>query len=178
MLEYSEEFMTVARTLDNEMGGTVSIIADLIGDNSPSYGELADLQDMAFKRFIADNKDRIFSRLFEFYRPIWDAFEKIGWNVERDYSIVTLGNYSPAGEELIETLYLDDKANIPDQMYLIYDEFDEEEHATMWIDAKRNGTQGIPSIMRLARDAEDITDMYIKLVAAARESYSYCTEEK
>ena len=64
MLEYSEEFMTVARTLDNEMGGTVSIIADLIGDNSPSYGELADLQDMAFKRFIADNKDRIFSRLF------------------------------------------------------------------------------------------------------------------
>ena len=38
MLEYSEEFMTVARTLDNEMGGTVSIIADLIGDNSPSYG--------------------------------------------------------------------------------------------------------------------------------------------
>lgn len=174
---YSEEFIKVARTLDDEMGGTVSIVADLIGDTSPSYGELAELQETAFARFIEDNKDRIFSRLYEFYRPIWYEFEAIGWTVERSGNEVMLGNFSPAGEELCETLYLDGKDNIPKQAYDIYDDFDEEEHAAMWLEAKPNGTSGVPSIQRLVHDAEEITRMYEQLFCAAQEKYALCEED-
>lgn len=175
-MEYSKEFMNIARTLDNEMGATVSIVADMIGDSTPSYSELAELQDIAFRQFIDENKERIFSRLFDFYRPIWEKFEEIGWHVERDYSIVELNNYSPAGEELVETLYLDDKGNIPQQLLILYDDFDEEEHAVMWLDEKQHGVKGVPPIWTLVKDAEEITKMYDELYTVAYDNYSLCEE--
>ncbi len=119
-----------------------------------------------------------YSRLYEFYRPIWEAIEGIGWKVERNGNVVTLGNYSPAGEELYETLYLDAEKDIPKQLYDLYDNFDEEEHITMWVNAKQNGVSGVPSIQRLVHDAEDITDMYIELFTTAYEKYSLCKEAK
>ena len=175
-MEYNKEFMNIARTLDNEMGATVGIVADIIGDNSPSYGELVELQDMAFKQFIDENKERIYFRLFDFYRPIWEKFEEIGWNIERHENTVELQNYSPAGEELIETLYLDDEDNIPKQLYKLYDDFDEEEHAIMWLDAKQHGVKGVPPIWTLVKDAEEITKMYDELYTIAYDNYSLCEE--
>ncbi len=119
-----------------------------------------------------------YSRLFEFYRPIWEAIEDIGWKVERNGNEVTLGNYSPAGEELYKTLYLDAEKDIPKQLYELYDSFDEEEHITMWVNAKQNGVAGVPSIQRLVHDAEDITEMYEQLFCIAQEKYSLCKEAK
>ena len=53
-----------------------------------------------------------YKKLFRLYRPIWKAFEENGWCVERSGNEVMLCNYSPAGEELYETLYLDGEENI------------------------------------------------------------------
>lgn len=119
-----------------------------------------------------------YKKLFRRYRPIWKAFEENGWTVKLDGNEVTLGNYSPAGEELCETLYLDGEESIVKQLYALYDNFDEEEHATMWLDAKRNGVNGVPSIQTLVHDAERISEMYLQLFLLADENYKYCKGTK
>lgn len=118
--------------------------------------------------------ERKYKKLFARYRPIWKAFENIGWNIRRYDNTVELENYSPAGEDLVETLYLDEKENIVRQLYDIYDNFDEEEHIAMWLEAKRSGKQGIPCVWTLVKDAEEITEMYKQLFCLAQENYELC----
>ena len=46
------------------------------------------------------------------------------------------------------------------------DDFDVDDHIAMWIEAKKNGTAGVPSTRELVHDAEDIQEMLNELAEA------------
>ena len=121
--------------------------------------------------------EKDYNRIFECYRPIWNALDEMGWSARQDGDTVELENYSPAGEDLIVTLFLDGEETIPKQLYNLYDDFDEEEHVTMWLEAKQSGTRGVPCLWTLVKDAEQITKMYQQLFCIAQEKYPLCREE-
>ena len=91
--------------------------------------------------------------------------------------------YSPAGEDFSFTACYGDKglsddekgAKLIEDIESYADDFDEEEHAEMWI-----GGNGAPGLKTLVQDAEDIHDMLISLADELRkinnpmnESYVY-----
>ena len=79
---------------------------------------------------------------------------------------VEIEKYSPAGEDFIMCV---DVENFPDAVAEYYEDFDVDEHIEMWIEANRNGTSGVPSVRRLAIDAEAIDDMLKELAYALKE---------
>ena len=71
---------------------------------------------------------------------------------------------SPAGEDLFETIHCkDDCEEVEVCLYDLWRHFDVEDHVTMWLDAKRNGMAGVPDVITLVHDAEDIEGIYEQL---------------
>lgn len=72
-----------------------------------------------------------------------DILEKREWSVcdYTDDGRVELEWYSPAGEDFIVCVKVE---NFPD------------EHIAMWIEAKQNGTKGVPGARQIVHDAEEI----------------------
>ena len=97
-----------------------------------------------------------------------EVLEKLDWAVSAytDDGRVELEKYSPAGEDFIMCV---DVENFPDAVAEYYEDFDVDEHIEMWVEAKRNGTSGVPSVRRLAIDAEAIDDMLKELAYALKE---------
>lgn len=97
-----------------------------------------------------------------------DVLEKYDWAVS-SYTgdgRVELEKYSPAGEDFIMCLEV---KNFPEAVAEYAAGFDIDEHIEMWVEARRNGTRGVPSVRRLAIDAEDIDKMLQELAAALAE---------
>lgn len=46
--------------------------------------------------------------------------------------------------------------NFPDEILDYSDSFDPDEHIAMWIEAKQNGTKGVPGARQIVHDAEEI----------------------
>ena len=90
--------------------------------------------------------------------------EKLEWKVSDCGDYYELENYSPAGENLVETLYKNE--SLKEQAYALYEDFDEDEHVEMWIEARKSGVSGVPSISALVHDAEQIAKMYEDLAIA------------
>lgn len=97
-----------------------------------------------------------------------DVLEKHDWAVSSytDDGRVELEKYSPAGEDFIMCLEV---ANFPEAVAEYAAGFDIDEHIEMWIEARRNGTRGVPSSRELVHDAEDIDKMLQELAAALAE---------
>lgn len=72
---------------------------------------------------------------------------KAGWE---------LSKYSPAGEDFVISVEDDDLAH---NVYEAYMDFDTDEHIEMWVEAKHNGINGVPSIRELCDDADAIDEM-------------------
>lgn len=79
---------------------------------------------------------------------------------------VELEKYSPAGEDFIMCLEV---KNFPEAVAEYAAGFDIDEHIEMWIEAKKNGTRGVPSTRELVHDAEAIYKMLQELSAALAE---------
>lgn len=100
-----------------------------------------------------------------------EILENEGWKIDEEikWADGTMGwqisKYSPAGEDFsitIETNNNIDKAieEINEQA----EKFDEDEHSTMWIEAKYHRTlKNIPSNKELVQDAENIHNMLKEL---------------
>lgn len=90
--------------------------------------------------------------------------EDLDWRVmECEDGTVELETSSPAGEDVLVSVPM---KNFPEEIRAYYNDFDPEEHAEMWIEAKRNGVGGVPSIRRLMEDADEIDSMLEKLAIA------------
>lgn len=89
------------------------------------------------------------------------ACEKLEWNVtECDDGTVELQQYTPAGEDFIFYVKASDfRKEIEDY----YEDFDIDEHVTMWLKAKEAGTAGVPTARELVHDAEAIEEMLKQL---------------
>lgn len=93
--------------------------------------------------------------------------ERLDWTVcEYQNGDVDLAKYSPAGEDFIFGV---SSKNFVDDVKSYAAGFDQDEHIEMWIEARKNGTKGIPSIRELVKDAEDIDRMLQELAAALAE---------
>ena len=90
--------------------------------------------------------------------------EDLDWKVTDCGDYYELENYSPAGENLVETLYKN--GSLKEQAYDLYENFDEDKHVEMWVEARKSGVSGVPSIARLVYDAEQIAEMYADLAIA------------
>lgn len=97
-----------------------------------------------------------------------DVLEKYGWAVSSytDDDRVELEKYSPAGEDFSICVRVE---NFPDAVMEYYENFDVDEHIEMWVEARQNGVSGIPSVRRLAIDAEQIDEMLKELAYALAE---------
>lgn len=84
--------------------------------------------------------------------------ENLGWSICSDTSI----NWgSPAGEDY--WIECNDPNEMTDIIKSEYENFDVDEHVEMWVDAKRSGTQGVPSTTELVEDAKAIQKMLEQL---------------
>ncbi len=96
------------------------------------------------------------------YKEYLKVIEDCGWKVNVMDSEIEIETWSPAGEDLVE--YLRKDIDIYEQVSVIAENFDVDEHAEMWIEFR--GTRGVPSsISELVKDAEAIEDMYSILAA-------------
>lgn len=91
---------------------------------------------------------------------------ELGWliKINGNGEDIELENVSPAGEELIISVSVDDLlVELKDN----YEFFDAEEHACMWFEQHK----GEPSSLReLLDDAEKIEEMYRELYLTAKEA--------
>lgn len=97
-----------------------------------------------------------------------DVLELHDWSVSgyTDDGRVELQKFSPAGEDFNICVEVE---NFPDAVVECYEDFDIDEHIEMWVEARRNGTGGVPSVRRLAIDAEEIDKMLEELAIALKE---------
>lgn len=93
------------------------------------------------------------------------VLEKMDWSVSSytDDGRVEIEIYSPAGEDFIMCVEVE---NFPRAVAEYAAGFDVDEHIEMWIEAKRSGTNGVPSARELVRDAEAIDKMLDELADA------------
>lgn len=96
------------------------------------------------------------------------VLDKLNWKVKDVGDEYEIETWSPAGENLIEYL---DKEDIIESVKTIYDDFDPDEHVEMWIEAKRSGTSGVPSVSVLIEDARAIDGMYYDLRDAIEKEF-------
>ena len=95
------------------------------------------------------------------YRDIYEALE---WKVTVcDDGTVELEQYTPAGEDFLFTVDIKD---FPQEVERYAEDFDIDDHITMWLKAKDNGVAGVPSARELVHDAEAIQEMLNTLAEA------------
>lgn len=105
-----------------------------------------------------------------------EAIEDLGWVVEEYNEEYMLEQSSPAGEDIVE--YIRKGEDVVSQVWDIYNSFDEDEHVGMWLQAKQNGTAGVPSARELVEDAEEIKQMYYLLALAVVASVEESDKKK
>lgn len=109
--------------------------------------------------------DDDFVAAFKEKGPEWEDMrevcESLEWAVhECEDGTIELEKYSPAGEDFVFTVK---KENFIEEVKQYADDFDTDEHIEMWIEARKNGSRGVPSATELVKDAEDIDAMLQEL---------------
>lgn len=95
--------------------------------------------------------------------------DELEWSVHIDGDYWEFEKYSPAGEDFIFSVTVEDVKNVWREVRQYANDFDTEEHIEMWVEAKKNLVSGIPSIRRLVEDADAIDEMLDELADALRE---------
>ena len=110
---------------------------------------------------------------------IEEAVESLGWSVTFDTQknqdgkiekYVAVSGYSDAGEDIEFIEFYDSLDEIPEKFYERYQDFDVDEHVAMWLEAKQNGTSGVPDARVLVKDAEWTEQFLLKLSEALRDA--------
>ncbi len=107
-------------------------------------------------------------------QKLLDKVEYLGWRykVYEDGSI-GLENWSPAGEDLLfETQEGATADSFLHDLYVNADEFDPDEHVEMWVEARMCGRKDVPPARVLAKDADEIADMYWDLFYGVQDAYN------
>ncbi len=105
--------------------------------------------------------------------------EELGWwwsawieERQNGRTYVEMDQHSPAGEDfgmIIDFDAGDQCDSFRDSLESYYEDFDIDEHIEMWVEAKRNGVSGVPSIREFVDDAREIDAMILKLSQTLRE---------
>jgi hypothetical protein len=85
---------------------------------------------------------------------------ELGWSLCEFGKDVDVMQFSPAGEDFFFTV---SRTNFAEEVRQYAEDFDPDEHATMWVE-NRNRVRGVPqSIRELINDADAIKAMLVKL---------------
>ena len=99
-----------------------------------------------------------------------DKAEELGWCIHESDTEWEFIQHSPAGEDFSFDISASGICSVDDMVREIRayaNDFDAEEHAKMWIEAKAQGrASGVPDIKTLVKDADDIKLMLNKLASA------------
>lgn len=97
---------------------------------------------------------------------IKNIIENLDWTIYEDEEDIEFEKYSPLGEDFIFSIK--NNNNIVEQIIDYANNFDEYEHAKMYIDIR--GQSGVPnSIKDLIEDAQEIKNMLLELANALKE---------
>lgn len=106
-------------------------------------------------------------------KKIVEVAESLGWTVRfnkqtrwadgKTEKYVEFSQESPAGEDFSFYVFYDALHDIAHEIYTWWQDFDVEEHVKMWMEAKSNGVRGVPDVVTLVKDAQDIDGMCEKL---------------
>ena len=179
MKEYNDDFRYIAERLDKELNVINDAVPRIARErNIPEDAFLTyeDIKQSAFEQFATEHMSEITDRLFKHLTPMFEAIQELGYTVTRVDNTVVLTSYSPAGEELNITLLLDGEDSVTLQLYMLYDNFDEEDHAYELLESKKNELAGVPCIRELVDDAVAISDMYKQLYDAAHKTRMLCKD--
>lgn len=108
--------------------------------------------------------------MFELTEKQVDVIESLGWrilgtNVQDGVPYVEIENWSPAGEDLAETIWVFDGESFEQAVRRWSNEFDPDEHVELLGESR--GKRGIPATFReLVDDAEAIRGMFVELANA------------
>ena len=93
--------------------------------------------------------------------------ENLDWKVtnsrEKGVTELEFSKYSPAGEDFSFSVSGKTKKELKDEIQSYATDFDVDEHIELWIEARKNGVDGVPNIRELVKDADDIYDMLEEL---------------
>ena len=118
-----------------------------------NFGKLYDQEDYEIKARCQNNIE------IKTNERIIEICEENGWSVYEDEDYISIGIYTPAGEDF--SFDVDKTNNIMEEISRYAESFDVDEHVTMWINSNCNG---VPSIRTLLEDAEWIDEELQKLV--------------
>lgn len=99
----------------------------------------------------------------------WNAWIEESQN-GRTY--VEMRQHSPAGEDFSMIIDFDAEnqcSSFRNSLESYYEDFDIDEYIEMWVEAKKNGVSGVPSIRVLVDDAREMDAMILKLSQTLRE---------
>ena len=108
--------------------------------------------------------------MFELTEKQVDVIESLGWrilgtNVQDGVPYVEIENWSPAGEDLPETIWVENGESLAKAAKRWADSFDPDDHVELWVESR--GESGVPGTIReLVDDAEAIRGMFIELARA------------
>lgn len=99
---------------------------------------------------------------------IIETAESLDWECEYDSAEdrLSIRTVTSAGEDISHDISCHDDKKISELLVDIYDDFDEEEHVELWINARNKGVPGVPNIFKLVDDAKEIKGMYEDLMIA------------
>lgn len=110
---------------------------------------------------------------------IQDAAENLGWSAsfetQKDQNgkiekYVAFNGCSEAGEDLELIEFYDTLDDIPEKLFERYQDFDTEEHVTMWLEGKRKGVRCVPDVETLVKDAKWVESFILELSEALRDA--------
>ena len=93
------------------------------------------------------------------------AIEDLGWVVQSDTCITT--DTGVCGREIC--IECNEPSELKETIRSRYENFDVDEEAEMYIEAKQNGLKGVPSIRTLVNDLEDEEEKYTELWEAVED---------
>ena len=112
--------------------------------------------------------------MFELTERQKEVIEGLDWRVIGvDYQDGTpyleIENWSPAGEDLCETIWINDGQTLAEAARDWADSFDKDDHVELWVEFR--GKRGVPRTAReLVEDADAIQDMFNNLADALEEA--------
>lgn len=117
-----------------------------------------------------------FNNLSDGMKKMLEKAESLDWQwrawieeSQNNRTYIEIGQHSPAGEDFSMIIDFDAEnqcGSFLDELESYYEDFDIDEHIEMWVEAKRNGTAGVPSTRELVKDAEAIDSMIFELLQA------------
>ena len=84
---------------------------------------------------------------------------------------------SPAGQDFGFTVYYEELEDIAEKVFFYWQDYDIEEEVRMFLEAKQNGFAGVPDVVTLVKDQQEIENMIEELWEALRDWKNFDPQE-